>query len=107
MAWNHHSGNAAVAMCWELGTQKGESEKGVQSLRQEPLSGATEEKGGQAMLALWPLYLGRLCGHLDAGLQDGDGEVGVRAGAEPEAEGRVRVLHLQLFYQLVQMGHPR
>ena len=41
-------------------------------------------------------YLWWLCGHLDAGLQDGDGEVWVGAGAEPEAEGRVWILHLQL-----------
>jgi hypothetical protein len=61
----------------------------------------------QAIPALGPLYLWWLCGHLDAGLQDGDWEVWVGARAEPQAEGRVRVLHLQLLHQLVQIRHPR
>lgn len=52
-------------------------------------------------------YLWWFCGHLDAGLQDGDGEVWVGAGAEPKAEGRVRIFHLQLFHQFVQIRHPR
>ena len=51
-------------------------------------------------------YLWWLCGHLDAGLQDGDGEVWVGAGAEPEAVGRVRILHLQLLHQFIQVWHP-
>ena len=50
--------------------------------------------------------LGGLGGHLDALLQNGDGEVWVGGGAEPQPELRVRFFHLQLFHQLVQLGHP-
>lgn len=52
-------------------------------------------------------YLWWFCGHLDTGLQNWDREVGVGARAEPEAKGRVRILHLQLFHQFVQIRHPR
>lgn len=52
------------------------------------------------------LDLGWLSGHLDAGLQDGNGEVRVGRGAEPQAEVCVRFFHLQMLYQLVQLGHP-
>ena len=51
-------------------------------------------------------YLGWFSGHLDAGLQDGDGELRVRGGREPEAEFRMGLLHLELFHQLVQLRHP-
>ncbi|KAH3750506.1 hypothetical protein DPMN_185032 [Dreissena polymorpha] len=51
-------------------------------------------------------YLRWLCGHLDACLQDGDGELRVWTEAEPEPELRVRFLHLQLLHQLVQLRHP-
>lgn len=61
----------------------------------------------RSLLAVSCPYLWRLCGHLDAGLQDRDREVWVGAGAEPEAEGRVWILHLQLFHQFVQVRHPR
>ena len=50
--------------------------------------------------------LGRLGGHLDAGLQDGDGELGVRARAEPQSELGVRLFDLQALDQLVQLRHP-
>ena len=51
-------------------------------------------------------HLRRLGGHLDAGLQDRDGEVRVGTAAEPEPEVLVRLLHLQLLHQLVQLRHP-
>lgn len=51
-------------------------------------------------------YLRRLCSHLDADLQDGDGELRVWATAEPQSEVRVRLLHLQLLHQLIQLRHP-
>ena len=51
-------------------------------------------------------YLGRLGGHLDADLQDGDGEFRVRAAAQPQPEVWVGLLHLELFNQFVQLGHP-
>ena len=50
--------------------------------------------------------LGGLGGHLDALLQNGDGEVWVGGGAEPQSEVWVGVRGLQLLYQLVQLGHP-
>ena len=40
------------------------------------------------------MHLWGLGGHLDGGLQDGDGEVWVRGGAEPQSEVRVARLHL-------------
>lgn len=51
-------------------------------------------------------HLGGLGGHLDARLQDGDGEVRVGRGAEPQPEVGVRLLHRQLLHQLVQFRHP-
>ena len=79
-------------------------------LRLNPLSEARRRTGmpagvGTAAVYSCP-YLWWLCGHLDAGLQDGDGEVWVGAGAEPEAEGRVWILHLQLLHQFIQVRHP-
>ena len=78
-------------------------------LRLQPLSEARRTgrptSVGTAAAYTCP-YLWWLCGHLDAGLQDGDGEVWVGAGAEPEAEGRVRILHLQLLHQFIQVRHP-
>ena len=50
--------------------------------------------------------LRRLCCHFDADLQDGDGELWMRAAAEPQSEVRVRLLHLQLLHQLVKLWHP-
>ena len=50
--------------------------------------------------------LGGLSGHLDALLQDGDGEVRVGRGAQPQSEFRVRFFHLQLLHKLVQLWHP-
>ena len=50
--------------------------------------------------------LRRLGSHLDADLQDGDGELRVRAAAEPQSEVRVGLLYLQLLYQLVKLRHP-
>ena len=53
-----------------------------------------------------PTHLGRLCCHLDPGLEDGYGELGIRTAAEPEAEVRMRFLNLQLLYEFVQLRHP-
>ena len=58
-------------------------------LRLQPLSEARRTgrptSVGTAAAYTCP-YLWWLCGHLDAGLQDGDGEVWVGAGAEPEGK---------------------
>ena len=51
-------------------------------------------------------HLWRLCGDLDALLEDGDGEVRVGRGAQPQSEVRVGVRGLQLLHQLVQLRHP-
>lgn len=76
-----------------------------------PLADASRKKAGPdgtlGASYLRAPYLRRFRGHLDAGLQDGDREARVGARAEPEAEGRVRIFHLQLLHQLVQIGHPR
>ena len=50
--------------------------------------------------------LGRLCCHLDADLQDGDGKLWMRAAAEPQSEVRMRLFHLQLFHKLIKLRHP-
>ena len=39
-------------------------------------------------------HFGRLGCHLDANLEDGDREVGMRGGAQPQAEVRMRFLNL-------------
>lgn len=50
--------------------------------------------------SVYPLsvYPRRFGGHLDAGLQDSDGEVRVRRGAKPQSEVRMGLLYLQLFH---------
>ena len=50
--------------------------------------------------------LRRFCSHLDADLQDGDGELRVWTAAEPQSEVRVWLLHLQLLHKLIQLWHP-
>ena len=51
-------------------------------------------------------YLRRFSGHLDSSLEYRDGEIRVRWGRQPQSELRPRLLHLQLFYKLVQLWHP-
>lgn len=50
--------------------------------------------------------LRRLGGHLDARLQDADGELWVGGAGEPKAEIGMRLLYLQLLYELVKLWHP-
>mmetsp|Transcript_145724 Transcript_145724/g.254364 ORF Transcript_145724/g.254364 Transcript_145724/m.254364 type:complete len:270 (-) Transcript_145724:5040-5849(-) len=49
---------------------------------------------------------GRLRGHLDAHLQDGDGELLVGRGAEPQPEVVVRLLRGQVVDDLLQLRQP-
>ena len=52
-------------------------------------------------------HLGWFGGHLDAGLQYGDGEAGMGVATEPQTEVRVWLLGLQLLlHNLVQLRHP-
>ena len=50
--------------------------------------------------------LGRLRHHLDARLQDGDGELGVRVGREPEPEIAVGLALREALHDLLQGVHP-
>ena len=59
-----------------------------------------EQGERQVIILIWKLrpsstHLGRLSGHLDAGLQDGDGEGGMGGGAQPQPEIFVGLLDLK------------
>ena len=49
----------------------------------------------------------RLERHLDAVLQDGHGERRARHGSQPQAEVLVHAIRIDVFHDLIELGHPR